>query len=163
KVARDWKDDGIQMLFFLAEGSGDWVLRDDGNGHCAVLLGKSEREWTHTIPVLTRNFHVLTEPDAILKRVEGAVAATPKDRKPQRHRLNVPPGTEVFEKCWSGSAVWLVVPVDKELEQQARSWCKAESGQEREEGAKVLKHFKNGENVRLLKSLLDDPAFATSN
>jgi hypothetical protein len=161
EVARGWQADGVPMLFFLV-GEKDWALRYDGNGHCAVLLGKSDRDSTHTMPVLTRDFKVLTEPEAILKRVEGAVAATPKDRKPQRHLVNVRGDSEVFTKCWGGSSVLLVVPVDADLEKQARAWCKSPSDEDRWEGAKVLKHFKNDENVRILKSLLDDPAISVS-
>jgi hypothetical protein len=167
-IARDWLADGIPMVFCLVKKARvarerglpagfAWVLRDDGNNHCAVLLGKSKRRWTFTVPVLTREFAVLTDPDAIRQRVAQAARAVKKGQVPRRHTLMVPADTEVYRKLWSRSAVMLTVPVDDHLEALGRHWCASRSYGERIEGARILGYFKNEKNIRLLKALLRDP------
>ena len=171
-VAKQWRAMKLPLLFFLvarerANEPGfppgvEWVLRDDHNNHRAVLLGKRDERWTFTIPVLTRDFDVLTEPDAILKRVETAVRAQPGGPKRRPHTLGVPPDTAVFKKLWARSAVFLTVPVDRELEALGRRWCRSPSYIERIDGAKILGHFKNEGNIKLLKALLADPDYSTA-
>jgi hypothetical protein len=170
-VAKQWRAMKLPMLFFVvarerANEPGfppgvEWVLRDDHNDHCAVLLGKSNERWTFTIPVLTRDFDVLTDPDAILKRVETAVRAQPGGPKRKPHKLGVPPDTAVYNKLWARSAVYLTVPVDRELEALGRRWCRSPSFSTRIDGAKILGHFKNEENIKRLKALLNDPDYST--
>jgi hypothetical protein len=165
--AKQWMDEGIPILFCLVKNDGvrlpfprgrfAWILREDGNHHDAILLGKSKHHWTGCIPVLTRDFKVLTEKDAILKHVQQAVKAAKQDRRLRSHTVDVPARTAVYKKLWSLSAVELLLPVDEELEALGRSWCKSESPYERNEGARILRHFKNAENIAILKSLLNDP------
>jgi hypothetical protein len=166
--ARQWLDEGLPILLCLVKNDGKrlplppekfaWVLREDGNGPNAVLLGKSKHYWTGSSPVLTRDFEVLTEPEAILKFVERTVKAAAKGPARRSHTLDVPGGTAVYKKLWSRSAVRLIVPVDATLEALGRRWCKGEGAWERYEGARILRHFRNETNVGLLKSLLGDPS-----
>jgi hypothetical protein len=163
---KQWMDEGIPIIFCLIKNDGKrvsvpaekcaWLLRDNGNGPGAVLLGKSRHHFTGCIPVLTREFAVLTENDAILKFVEKAVKSLAKGTTPQPHTLAVPGNTAVDKKLRSRSAVFLIVPVDEKLEELGRQWCMSDSPRERTEGAKVLRHFKNERNIEVLKPLLKD-------
>jgi HEAT repeat protein len=165
-------DEGIPLIFCLIKNDGKrvsvppnkfaWLLRDDGNDPDAILLGKSKNVWTGCISVLTRDFEVLTEVDAILKFAEQAVKASAPGASPKSHTLGVPSNTAVYKKLWSLSTVFLVVPVDDKLEALGQAWCKSKSTHERTEGAKALKHFKNEKNIALLKTLLNDPNTAES-
>jgi hypothetical protein len=171
-VGKDWMDEGIPLVFCLVKrdrardpnlpAGFDWVLRDNGNEHCTVLLGKSERQWTHTVGAYTREYDVLTEPAAILKRVEKAAAIVPAHQPPRSHTVTVPGDTAVYKKLWSRSAVILTVPVDGELETRGRELCKSADFHERIDGAKILRHFKNEKNIQLLKTLLKDPDFSVA-
>jgi hypothetical protein len=168
EYAKQWMGEGIPVLFCLVKNDGKripfpadkfaWVLREDGNLPDAVLLGKSKHDWTGCVPVLTRDFQVLTDKESILKLVERTVNAGVKRRAPRRHTLNVPSDTAVYRELWAGSAVRLIVPIDEQLEVLGRKWCRSASPWEREEGAQILGHFKNEMNVELLKSLLNHPS-----
>lgn len=165
--AKQWQEEGIPLVFCLVRNDGKrvsvpaarfpWVVRDHHNGADAVLLGKSKNHWTGCIPVLTRDFQVITEPDAIVKFMEQTVAAQAKGAVPRCHKLHVPPRTPVHEKLWSESAVYLIVPMDKKLEVLGQEWCQSRSPWKRMEGAKILGHFKSEKNITILKALLDDP------
>jgi hypothetical protein len=163
--ARRWMDEGNPILFCLIKNDGKrvpaekcaWLLRGDGNGPDAVLLGKSKHHFTGCIPVLTRDFEVLTESDAIVKFVENTVK-TPVQEPPRSHELAVPGATAVFKKLWSRSAVYLIVPIDAKLEELGQKWSQADSPGERQEGAKILRHFKSERNIEILKPLLKDPS-----
>jgi hypothetical protein len=166
----DWLADGIPLLFCLVnrdrakdglslpEGF-DWVLRDDGNEHSAVLLGKPKRHWTHTIRVVTRDFNVLTDPSEILNAAEAASEAHPKRWEGGSTPLEVPDDTPAMKELWCRSAVYLIVPLDDELERSARRWCNSDRPGLRFQGARVLRLFNNERNVKLLKALLQDPSF----
>jgi hypothetical protein len=169
-AAKDWLTDGTPLLFCLvrrgrARDSGDlpaghdWVLRDDGNEHSAVLLGKPRRRWTHTIHAFTREFDVLTGPEAIIKQAKEAARPLPAGRKKQSHTLSVPGGTAAYQKLYSGSAVSLIVPVDGELERLARRWCRSPAFYTRLRGVSALRYFPNERNIAILKSLLVDPGW----
>jgi hypothetical protein len=166
-AAKGWMDDGVPLMFFLVKrdraketkglpGGFDWLLRDDGNSHSAVLLGKTNRTFPLTVRALTRDFNVLTDPDAILERLDKA-ARSPGAKDVRGHTLEVPGGTPVFKALYGGSAVMLTVPVDDELEQLGRRWCDSRSQIQRAEGAKILGYFKNDKNIELLNALLQDP------
>src|SRR5262245_49356827 len=78
-VAGKWLKLGVPMLFCLvsskhaARDDGaplkkvGWVLRDNGNQHCAILLGKADRFATCTIEAFTKDFEVVTAPDRIMQ------------------------------------------------------------------------------------------------
>jgi hypothetical protein len=160
---QQWMDEGVPILFCLVKNDGKrspfapekvaWVLRD------AVLLGKSKHKWnTGCIPVLTRDFDVLTEKASILKYAEQTVKTTPRDYLPVSHTVTVPTDTAVFRTMWSRSCVRLILPVDEKLEKFGQGWCKSADPYERAQGAGILGHFKDEKNIALLKSLLLDPA-----
>jgi hypothetical protein len=165
--AQQWLEEDIPLLFCLIKNDGKclpfsvnefpWVLREDHNNADAVLLGKSKHHWTGCIKVLTRDFEVLREKRAVLKYVEKAINQQPKDGGLHSHVLSVPSDTEVYKELWSGSAVHLVVPIDQNLEMLGRSWCAPQSSGDRREGARILRHFKNDQNIAILGSLLNDP------
>src|SRR5439155_24785288 len=106
---------------------------------------------THRNHVLTRDFQVLTEAPVIVERLARTPAWRHQAVKPNAFTLQVPGNSPVYRKLWGGSAVFLMVPVDEELEALGRLWCKSQDLFERIEGAKMLGHFKNHENVELLK------------
>ena len=170
--ATQWKEEGIPTLFCLVKNDGKqlpfpadkfaWILREDGNNADAVLLGKSRYYWSGRIPVLTREFDVLTDREVILQFVEQTLKSAVKDDPPRSHTLLVPGGTAVSKKLWSGSAVYLVVPIDQKLEALGQRWCRAKSAFQRKKGARILRHFKNNKNTDLLKSLLGDPSTCES-
>jgi hypothetical protein len=161
---QQWMDEGVPIMFCLVKNDGKrspfaieksaWVLRD------AVLLGKTKHKWTWMtgcIHVLTRDFDVLTDKDAILKYAEETVKSTPKDYVPVSHTVTVPTDTAVFRTMWSRSSVRLILPVDRTLETFGQKWCSSVKPGERGQGADILGHFKSDKNIALLKSLLADP------
>lgn len=167
RYGQQWLDEGNPIMFCLVRNDGKrvpfeadkipWVFRD------GVLLGKTKHKWTMgCIPVLTRDFDVLTERDSILQYAEQTVTAAPKHWVPRSHTLNVPTKTAVFERLWSRSSVRLVVPVDEKLEVLGQKWCASTDSWERVEGAQILGHFKNEKNIAILKSLLADPTIGES-
>ena len=167
-VAKDWLDAGVPMLFFLRTREHtkdadklpkgyDWVLRDDGNYPSVVALDKAGRG----MDVFTREFGMLTDKAAILKHIEAYAKSIPADWKKQSIQFHAPGDSAVFEKLWAGSAVVFTLPVDAQLEVQGRRWCKSDDVGIRARGAKVLGNFKNDENIKLLRSLLQDPGFYT--
>jgi hypothetical protein len=167
-----WLEVGEPILFCLAgldKARGrdelpkgyDWVLREDGNRPSAVLLSKAKGQGPGVIDVFTRDFGVLTEPAAIVKHVETYAKSIPDGWKKKHTVLGAPTESAVFKKLWSGSAVLLTVPVDPQLETQGRQWCKSDSVETRVRGVKVLGHFNNDENVKILRRLLQDAGFYT--
>jgi hypothetical protein len=165
--AKQWLDEGIPIVFCLVKNDGKrtsipaekcaWILRNDGFGPSAVLLGKSKNYWTGCISVFTRAGDVITDADSILKFLEKAVTAKAKNDDLHSYRLEVPDDTAVYKKLWSqGGSVVLVVPVDAQLETLGQRWCKSEFSMERMQGAEILSHFKSDKNIELLKSLLKD-------
>jgi hypothetical protein len=59
---------------------------------------------------------------------------------------------------WGGNT-FVAVPVDEQLEKRALLYIQSATRWKREEGAKVLAHFRSDENVTRLKSLLNDPGY----
>jgi hypothetical protein len=166
-VAKKWGKLGVPILFCLVsakharrEGAPlekvAWVLRDNGNEHCAVLLGNVRRDRTFTIEVFTKDFEVLTDPRSIIKTVTGFLRSHPKIWKKRSHTLDVPFGTPVHKKLYDDSTVELTVPLDTSLEKLGRRWCRSESYWRRIEGVKILAYFKNGTNISILRNLLKD-------
>ena len=149
--APQWQEEGIPIIFCLMKNTGkqvsfpadkfEWLIRSDGYGPSTILLGKSKHYWTHCRPVFTRDFAVLTDREDIVKFVEATLKAAPKDRVPPNHSLAVPGKSAAYKKLWSGSSVFLIVPIDEKLEVLGRRWCKSTSSSEREQGARILGFF----------------------
>ena len=170
-VAGKWIKLGVPVLFCLVsskhaprEGAPiekvDWILRDNGNEHCAIILGKADRDKTYTIEAFTKDFEVVTEPDRIIKTLDTFLRSHAKEWKKRSHVVDVPFGTAVHKALYDNSSVELKVPLDRSLETLGRRWCRSESSVRRIEGVKILAYFKNGTNIRLLKTLLQDPGSA---
>ena len=51
------------------------------------------------------------------------------------------------------------MPLDHKLEALAHRWCKSDSSRNREQGAGLLQHFDNEQNIKILKALLQDPEY----
>jgi hypothetical protein len=166
-VGESWKSEAKPMLFCLMQAQRQkdkaklpetaWVVREDGNSGSVILLDRAKAAAAaRTIPVLTRDFQVLNDPDAILKHIASALADSAENGAPRSRRITVPANTPVFDKLWAEGAVWLTVPVDRRLEEYGRRLCRMPPSLTRAEGASILSHFKNDENIELLKSLLKD-------
>jgi hypothetical protein len=166
--AKGWFDAGVPALFSLRarQQSKDdeelpkgyaWELRDDGNHPSVVALAKGPR----SINVFTRDFGMLTEPATILKHVEAYGKSMPADWKKRYVVLDAPGDSAAYKKLWSRSSVFLTLPVDAQLETQGRRWCKSADPDRRVLGVQALARFKNGDNIKLLKSLLQDSGFST--
>lgn len=172
RYAGQWLREGLPMLFCLVANDGEripiaanryrWALRDDGNEHDAVYLHPSASAWTGCIPVLTVDFDVLVTADTILKHVERVVAGLGNRPKPAIETVDVAYESPVWGRLWSGSMVMLRVPVDAHLEALARQRCASASLVERSEGARLLRHFRNEENVQILTGLLAEARSAPS-
>lgn len=166
--AKHWMNDGIPIVFCLTlnDGKGTslsphlfpWVMRTTESAPHTILLGNSKHVSRRYLPVLTRDFQVLTEPDAILKFLDKTIESQPRTVNRRSHALELPGSSPAFEKLWAGSAVLLVVPVDDALEALGVKWCQSRSPYERMHGATILRHFESDRNVALLKGLLDDPS-----
>jgi hypothetical protein len=154
-----WKADGVELILFLEEDAGTLSLRSGTFGwwDSAVRLdGKPERG------VFTADLRRLTKAKDVLRAARNALAELPMQETPKRHLIDVPPGTDVSDALYGGSAVYLVVPVDDTLQAVARNWLKAPAtkladGHLRLEGVRALRHFRSDENAGLLKPLLADP------
>lgn len=167
-VASALKERKTELLFFLV-GSGRYLSDDRGYGVTDLALRK---RWG--VPsfvrlndkpakdVFTTGFRVLKKRDDVLTSVRNAVKAQAMHDKPKEHRVDVPFSTEVFQSLYAGSSVYLVVPADVRLEGHAQEWVKSKDILMRQQGVLALKYFQTKENIKLLKSLLDDPGFWTT-
>lgn len=155
QAAQGWHKAAVPMLFCLQDTKDGWMLRRADGNHAAVFLGKAEPH--ATIEVFTRDFKHLTEPEAIVKYMEAYAKSIPADWKKKHTVIHVPHRSPVYTKLWAGSSVLLTVPVDPQMEQQARAWCKSKNTEERAQGAYLLRLYKNDENIKILRGLLNDP------
>jgi HEAT repeat protein len=100
---------------------------------------------------------VLTDEASIVKCLDQAADLAENDRRARGHMLSVPSDTPLSkELARLGAGVVLVVPVDEKLEALGRKRCQSASPFDRQEGAKILRHFKSDKNVEILKGLLAD-------
>jgi hypothetical protein len=168
-VARDWMVDGVPLLFCLVKrehlprdhrppGQFPWVLHAG-----PLLMGQAKRAEPHTAIACTRDFKVLKDPAEIVRRVERTLCRLPRGKPVERHGIDVPDGTAVWDAVNDDSAVTLFVPVDEQLEELGRSWAASPDFIRRIEAARMLRHFKNERNIRILKSLLKDPGYSVEN
>jgi hypothetical protein len=173
-LAERWFAKGAPMLFCLVNRNRvdknvplpkgvEWGLRNH-TGHSAVLLTPVRRsehvageDRLQTLGVVTSDCNVIEDVDAILKAVEEAARAFPAGTEWKSVILDLPEDTPAFERYYSGSSVWLTVPVDAKLEMLARAWCRHESWQVRCHAAALLRHFKSEQNIEILRTLLRDP------
>ncbi|MFN0247380.1 MAG: hypothetical protein ACKV2T_10880 [Kofleriaceae bacterium] len=158
-AAGGWAKTKVDLLLFLVEGK---TVADDkdaaqfpfalrrgmGSSASAITLGTS--------PVYTSAFATLTKATDVL----AAARLAAKSIATMVHRVDVPWDTPAMNSLYSGSAVWMNVPVDGALEKLALVWIKDNSVNTREEGAMALAHFKSDTNVAHMKALLADSGFS---
>jgi hypothetical protein len=107
----------------------------------------------------TTAFDVLAKRDALLAAVRAAAGSTAK----QSYRIDAPLDSPAGKELWSGSSVWLYVPIDAKLESLAVSWLAGKNQDLREAGVGALSYFKSAENTKRLQALLKDKQFSTQN
>jgi len=104
-------------------------------------------------PLPTMDFKLLQRSEDLLKLVREAAQEAPK---PKSIVLGIPHETEAFRKLWRGSGVVIVVPVNSRLEARAREWYQSKDLVYRVTGIDALGQFQSDDNIRLMKSLLDN-------
>jgi hypothetical protein len=115
--------------------------------------------------VLTADFTLLRDPEAVIGAVEDALLrVSPAAKRIHTFGLAIP-REAVAETKWeeyyaTGGHLVLSVPVDERLENRAHEYISSDSYQRREEGIRALRYFKSDENVMRARMLLDDPGWA---
>jgi hypothetical protein len=161
----DWRRPKAELLLFLVDTKRlvgedpDYAgtpftqafgLRDSRGSFRSVLDLAAAKAYT-------AGFDLLVKRDAILAAVRGSAKSTAKES----HRLDAPSSSPAGQDLWSGSTVWLYVPVDAALEKQALRWIAGPDAGEREQGVRALAHFFSSGNTTALLRLLADPGFVT--
>jgi hypothetical protein len=147
-----WQKDKPDLLLFVDKlESNQYVLHAQrGTNESAFVLGKHR--------AYTSSFGVLEKPTDVLAAVRTATRASAT----RSHRVDVPWDSPAMKALWSGSAVWMFVPVDAALEKRALEWvADAKNPSVREAGALALANFRSDKNIAIIKKLLADPAFST--
>jgi hypothetical protein len=158
-----WKARNAELLLFLID-SRRRAARDGGNegGYTAPFALRSGRVGTDDAYVLdgknlqafTASFEVLSKRAPLL----AAVRAAAPSKATKAFQLDTPVGSPAGKALWSGSAVWLYVPIDAALEKLAIGWIGDSEGHVRLRGALALANFKSPANINRLEGLLSDPA-----
>jgi hypothetical protein len=167
KRYQQWESHRTSFLFFIGDGA--WSNLGgaiwETNRLSTIRLGKSipaENGYSSDPPVYLMNFTSLTNAKAILAEARKFAKIKPQ-RDLQFHKFDRFPNGPL----WTS----LLVPVQPTLEKVAKhliaapedfaAWTKNpplrwELGLWRRDGVDALRYFKSKNNVRLLKSLLDD-------
>jgi hypothetical protein len=143
----NWKDHSLRLLVTVNE--------DDMYGTRVIALTNE------TLEVLTADFKLLRDPEAVIRIAKETVRRFPVPvKRIQTFRLSVP--REVFAGThWeSFHYLNLTVPVDERLEKWAQDGIRSERYTTREESARALRYFKSDDNIARVKSLLNDTKWA---
>jgi hypothetical protein len=139
-----------------------------------------------SLPIFGRDLSLLSEPLAILKAARDAATEWRGRPAPELHHIDLP-GAVMMRSGRSGDVNRLDVPICPDLEALARrmiqspgdfvaqsdfrpptnaaerksveEWVQTTRDQMRREGVRGLSHFRSAENIALVKTLLDDPAY----
>ena len=130
-----------------------WALREGRGDVDHNVIDLSDKSKTFVVP---NDCTVLFKRDDIVKAAQAAGAAAAMKAPPQG-KLRAPATAEVARKLSEGGAVWLFVPVDDRLKEQAKTWLASNDLDNRAAGARTLANFKSDDHIALLKKLLDDP------
>jgi hypothetical protein len=159
-LAKNWMEADVPVMFFLTQGKRvdaqalplaakfDWCLREDGTDQNAYPLTQKKVGGPRTLPVVTREYRFLRNPDEILKQVDQTIAGLPQGRRLECFFVEVPEDTELFERLYDDSMVSLAVPLDKQLEALGRRLSRSAVSTERAEGARILRLFRNKNSDR---------------
>lgn len=109
--------------------------------------------------VYTEDFVCLRSAASVIQAAKDVVRRTPAGVK----RINAvalmfPPGTLNGGSGYDYATTRLHVPVDERLEKRAHAILRGDIRIDRADAVGALKYFKSDENIRLMKSLLNDPA-----
>jgi len=165
-----WRTRKAELLVFLV----DWKRRQVHDGDCkpgvarcegehdqaSLALRPSHDDSVYELGATTRaNTAYTTAFAAITKRDDllAAVRAAASSKATASHKVAAPSDSEAGRALYSGSTVWLYVPIDATLEHHAQAWILANDLRTREEGVAALAHFKSADNTRRLEKLLADP------
>ena len=169
-----WRTRKAELLVFLV----DWKRRQAYDGDCKPDVVRCEGEYDKAPLALrpsrgddsvyelgvtsqantayTTTFAAITKRDDLL----AATRAAASSKATTSHEVDVPFDSEAGRALYSGSTVWLYVPIDATLEHHAQAWILANDLDTREEGVTALAHFKSADNTRRLEKLLADPGTA---
>lgn len=169
-VPRWERTHGELLLFLIDSARAKWFfLSDDqkeqikqypltvryvhtGDRGYLMMLDLAHADHTHRTPdVHTLDLKVLNQPEELIQATHEALAAAQELEQLQAHKVEQPLGAE---------PITLIVPIDHRLEQEAQKWVRSDDGFLRREGAKALQYFPTDENIVILKSLLNDPAWS---
>jgi hypothetical protein len=159
------RDSQVEMLLFLVESKryeeyyggilgSPWALRLAGE---TVTVALDDRPAMGLFDV---DFREHLKKGDIVKATRRAVSAMQKEM-PRSLRVEAQWDSAVERRLFSGSTVYLVVPLDAAAEKKAKAWLHDSNIQPRVDGVRVLEHFKSPDNIQLLKPLLDDAACQT--
>ena len=116
------------------------------------------------LEVLTADFTLLRDPEAVVQAARDTVRRMPSNVK-RIHTFGMEvPREAVAGSKWNkyyetGGYLVLSVPVDERLEKRARAAIRSGSFRKRAEAARILRYFRSDENLERLRTLLDDPGW----
>ena len=119
-----------EALFFFTRTKEGTALRQGASPAVVPLNGKAG--------VFDANFKEYLKKDEVLGAVRAAVKAAEKD-KPKSAHVDAPADSPAYKRLWSGSSVWIVVPLDKAMLERARTWRDSQDHDLRANAAKILK------------------------
>jgi hypothetical protein len=159
---------GVRVAQHLTEVQG-WKLR----GNRLLVADDAYAPYASTVielatgrlEVLTADFTLLRDPDAVLQAAKKTLQRMPVAiKRIHTFSLAVPravvAGTKWEKYYGTGGHLGLSVPVDQTLQKRAQNYIDSDNYQKREEGVRALRYFKSDENVARVKRLLSDPAWA---
>lgn len=138
----EWTDDSSQLLF---------VVRDTPETKVSTI-NLSDKE----LQMITADFSVLRTANDVIKAAETVVHRNPGVLRTDTFRLLVPNEKLANTKWETFHGTYVIVPVDRQLEQRTLKYLKSDHHFNRCEAALALRHFKSPENIALAKSLLND-------
>jgi hypothetical protein len=147
---QDWKRRGSLLL----------VAHDEYAPNASTVIELA----TGRLEVLTADFTLLLDADAVLRIARETVQHTPAAiKRIHTFALAVPRevvvGTKWEPYYGTGGHLRLSVPVDQSLEKRAQDYIGSDSYQKREEGVRALRYFKSDQNIARVKRLISDPGW----
>ena len=118
-IAFHWQRNDLELIFFLNRVSElksapapfddyEYFLRDDGNRHSCVLLGKSKFYWPMDSPAITRDCKILNKSSEIVEYIAG-VPIIPAGRL-KRTQILAPADSDASLRLAPRNAAYIVVP-----------------------------------------------------
>jgi hypothetical protein len=151
-----WFKDQSDLLLFLVEAK-DLVDRDRDLAHFRYTVRAARGATVSVLELgkhsaITRTFAVLEKPTDVLAAVRRARLSSAT----RSFNLDAPYDSAAYAALYSGSSVWITVPVDDQLEQLGLAWIATRNGYTREQGLAVLERFPTPQNIDRVRRLLGD-------